>query len=174
MWWGVNVLVLLYAFVPVVWIVSLSLKDDATLNDGNYLPVSPSEEDYAAIFTNPDFLRALVNSIGICSIATSSPSCSGRWRPTPSPGSTFRGKATIVAVSLLISMFPQIALVTPLFKIETALGLFDTWAGLIIPYVTFALPLAIYTLSAFFREIRGTWRRRPRWTAPRRTRRSGR
>ena len=65
----------------------------------------------------------------------------------------FPGKATIVAVSLLISMFPQIALVTPLFKIETALGLFDTWPGLIIPYITFALPLAIYTLSAFFREI---------------------
>ena len=48
----------------------------------------------------------------------------------------FPGKAAIVAVSLLISMFPQIALVTPLFKIETALGLFDTWPGLIIPYVT--------------------------------------
>jgi multiple sugar transport system permease protein len=50
-------------------------------------------------------------------------------------------------------MFPQIALVTPLFKIETAIGLFDTCPGLIIPYVTFALPLGIYTLSAFFREI---------------------
>ncbi len=40
-WWGVNALVLLYAFVPVVWIVSLSLKDDATLNDGKFLPTSP-------------------------------------------------------------------------------------------------------------------------------------
>ena len=57
-WWGVNVLVLLYAFIPVVWILSLSLKDDATLNDGNYLPVSPSGENYAAIFTNADFIRS--------------------------------------------------------------------------------------------------------------------
>jgi multiple sugar transport system permease protein len=63
------------------------------------------------------------------------------------------GKRTIVAMALLVSMFPQIALVTPLFKIETAVGLFDTWPGLIIPYIAFALPLAIYTLSAFFREI---------------------
>ena len=70
MWWGVNVLVLLYAFVPVVWIISLSLKDDATLNDGKYLPVSPTGDSYAAIFSNPDFLRALFNSIGICLIAT--------------------------------------------------------------------------------------------------------
>ena len=56
-------------------------------------------------------------------------------------------------MSLLIAMFPAISLVTPLFNIERNLGLFDTWPGLIIPYITFGLPLAIYTLSAFFREI---------------------
>jgi multiple sugar transport system permease protein len=65
----------------------------------------------------------------------------------------FPGKKFVVGASLMIAMFPQIALVTPLFKILTGIGLFDTWLGLIIPYITFALPLAIYTLSAFFREI---------------------
>jgi multiple sugar transport system permease protein len=50
-------------------------------------------------------------------------------------------------------MFPAISLVTPLFNIERRIGLFDTWLGLILPYIAFALPLAIYTLSAFFREI---------------------
>ena len=153
MWWGVNVLVLLYAFVPVIWIISLSLKDSATLNDGNYLPVSPSGDSYAAIFTNPDFLRALLNSIGICTIATFIAIVFGTMAAYAIARLNFPGKTAIVAVSLLISMFPQIALVTPLFKIETAIGIFDTWPGLIIPYVTFALPLAIYTLSAFFREI---------------------
>ena len=143
MWWGVNILVLLYAFVPVVWIISLSLKDDATLNDGNYLPSSPSGESYAAIFSNPDFLRALANSIGICAIATFVAIVFGTMAAYAIARLDFPGKVTIVAVSLLISMFPQIALVTPLFKIETALGLFDTWPGLIIPYITFALPLAM-------------------------------
>ena len=70
MWWGINILVLLYAFIPVIWIVSLSLKDAATLNDGNYFPTQPTGDSYAAIFSNPDFLRALANSIGICLIAT--------------------------------------------------------------------------------------------------------
>ena len=153
MWWGVNVIVLLYAFIPVIWIVSLSLKDDATLNDGRYLPVSPSGDNYAAIFSNPDFLRALFNSIGICLIATLIAIVFGTMAAYAIARLTFPGKAAIVAVSLLISMFPQIALVTPLFKILVTIGLFDTWLGLIIPYVTFALPLAIYTLSAFFREI---------------------
>ena len=153
MWWGVNVLVLLYAFVPVIWIISLSLKDSATLNDGNYLPVSPSGDSYAAIFTNPDFLRALLNSIGICTIATFIAIVFGTMAAYAIARLNFPGKTAIVAVSLLISMFPQIALVTPLFKIETTLGLFNTWPGLILPYITFALPLAIYTLSAFFKQI---------------------
>ena len=152
-WWVINALVLLYAFVPVLWIVSLSLKDSETLNDGNYFPVSPSGASYAAIFSNPDFLRALANSIGICLIATLIAIVFGTMAAYAIARLDFPGKGAIVAMSLLISMFPQIALVTPLFKIETAVGLFDTWPGLIIPYVTFALPLGIYTLSAFFREI---------------------
>ena len=59
----------------------------------------------------------------------------------------------MLGVSLLIAMFPQVSLVSPLFDIERRLGLFDTWPGLILPYITFALPLAIYTLSAFFQQI---------------------
>ncbi|MGV7637326.1 ABC transporter permease subunit, partial [Mycobacterium kansasii] len=58
-----------------------------------------------------------------------------------------------IGAALLIAMFPQISLITPLFNIERAVGLFDTWPGLILPNVTFALPLCVYTLSAFFREI---------------------
>src|SRR3989440_552875 len=62
--------------------------------------------------------------------------------------------ANFVVIALaLIPVLWLVALVTPLFTIERALGLFNTWPGLIIPYVTFGLPLGIYTLSAFFREI---------------------
>jgi multiple sugar transport system permease protein len=66
---------------------------------------------------------------------------------------TFPGKKLLVGISLLIGMFPQISLVNPLFEIERSVGLFDTWPGLIIPYITFSLPLTVYTLAAFFREI---------------------
>jgi multiple sugar transport system permease protein len=50
-------------------------------------------------------------------------------------------------------MFPQVSLVGPLYNLWRQIGLYDTWPGLIVPYMTFALPLSIYTLSAFFREI---------------------
>jgi multiple sugar transport system permease protein len=65
----------------------------------------------------------------------------------------FPGKRLVVGTALAIAMFPQISLVTPLFNLWRTLHLFNTWPGLIIPYLAFALPLAIYTLSAFFREI---------------------
>lgn len=152
-WLAVDVVVLLYAFIPVIWILSLSLKGGDTLNDGKFLPSNPTSEAYTTIFKNDDFIRALINSIGICLISTFVALVLGTMAAYAIARLDFPGKRTIVALSLLISMFPQIALVTPLFKIETATGIFDTWLGLILPYITFALPLGIYTLSAFFREI---------------------
>ena len=153
MWWGINILVLLYAFVPVFWLLSLSLKNPETLNDGKYFPTNPTGDSYKAIFKNDDFVHSLINSIGICLISTLVAIVVGTMAAYAIARLQFPGKAAILAMALLVSMFPQIALVTPLFKIETAIHLFDTWPGLIIPYITFALPLAIYTLSAFFREI---------------------
>src|ERR1700712_5344568 len=152
--WGLaNVLVLVYAFVPVIWIISLSLKGGDTLNDGKYLPANPTGEAYSTIFQNDDFVRSLINSIGICLISTFIALVLGTMAAYAIARLDFPGKRAIVAMSLLVSMFPQIALVTPLFKIETAIRIFNTWPGLIIPYITFALPLSIYVLSAFFREI---------------------
>ena len=65
----------------------------------------------------------------------------------------FSGKAIILSGALAVAMFPPISIVGSLFDMWRAIGLYDTWLGLIIPYMTFTLPLAIYTLSAFFREI---------------------
>ncbi|WP_313405678.1 carbohydrate ABC transporter permease [Aeromicrobium sp.] len=152
-WWIVNAIVLVYAFVPVLWIISLSVKPDGILNDGSFFPSAFTTEHFEAIFKNDDFTRALINSIGICLIATFIALIVGTMAAYAVARLDFPGKSLVVGASLLIAMFPQIALVTPLFKILTNIGLFDTWLGLIIPYITFALPLAIYTLSAFFREI---------------------
>jgi multiple sugar transport system permease protein len=95
----------------------------------------------------------LRNSIGIGLITTVIAIVIGAMAAYPIARLNFPGKRLLVGVALLIAMFPQISLVSPLFDISRALGLFNTWPGLIIPYITFALPLAIYTLSAFFREI---------------------
>jgi multiple sugar transport system permease protein len=152
-WALLNTIVVIYALVPVLWIVSLSFKSKATLADGNFIPREWSLENYKNIFATTEFVRALVNSIGIALIATAVAVVFGTMAAYAIARLDFPGKKALVGVSLLIAMFPQVSLVSPLFEIERSLGLFDTWAGLILPYITFGLPLAIYTLSAFFREI---------------------
>jgi multiple sugar transport system permease protein len=152
-WTIVNVIVVVYALTPVLWILSLSFKTKETLTDGSFIPTSWTLQNYADIFQTTDFLRALLNSIGIALIATLIAVVLGTMAAYAIARLEFPGKRALVGVSLLIAMFPQVSLVSPLFNMERTLGIFDTWPGLILPYITFALPLSIYTLSAFFREI---------------------
>ncbi|MEU8510397.1 carbohydrate ABC transporter permease [Kitasatospora sp. NPDC048722] len=152
-WTIVNVVVVLYALFPVWWIAALSFKDPSTLTDGDFVPRRWTLENYRGIFRTSEFTRALLNSVGIAVIATTVAVVLGTMAAYAVARLRFPGKRLLIGMSLLIAMFPPISLVSPLFDIERVLGLFDTWAGLIIPYTTFSLPLAIYTLSAFFREI---------------------
>ncbi|SDH74502.1 multiple sugar transport system permease protein [Sinosporangium album] len=152
--WGfVNVLVVAYALVPVLWIASLSFKTPATINDGNFIPRAWTLDNYRGIFQTDQFIRALVNSLGIAAISTAIAVLLGLLAAYAIARLSFPGKNLLVAISLMIAMFPQVSLISPLFQIERALGLFDTWWGLILPYITFSLPLAIQTLSAFFQQV---------------------
>ncbi|WP_026410945.1 carbohydrate ABC transporter permease [Actinomadura oligospora] len=152
-WALLDLLVLVYALVPVAWIASLSFKEPSTVSAGTFWPTRWTWSNYTGIFQNDDFVRGLVNSIGIGLISTAIAIALGTMAAYAVARLRFPGRNAVLGVSLLISMFPQISLVTPLFEIERRLGLFDTWPGLVLPYVTFALPLTIYTLSTFFREI---------------------
>ncbi|OBA94228.1 sugar ABC transporter permease [Mycobacteriaceae bacterium 1482268.1] len=152
-WVVVNVIVVLYALFPVLWILSLSLKPTSSVKDGKLIPSQITFDNYKGIFEGNIFSSALVNSIGIGLITTVIAVIVGGMAAYAVARLAFPGKRLLIGVALLIAMFPQISLVTPIFNIWRSIGLFDTWPGLIIPYITFALPLAIYTLSAFFREI---------------------
>jgi multiple sugar transport system permease protein len=152
-WVVVDMLVLVYALLPVSWILSLSLKPTSTVKDGKLIPSSLTLDNYRGIFRGDFFSSALINSVGIGVLTTVIAVVIGAMAAYAVARLEFRGKRLLIGAVLLISMFPAISLVTPLFNIERRIGLFDTWPGLIIPYITFALPLAIYTLSAFFREI---------------------
>lgn len=152
--WGLlDLAVIAFALIPVLWIASLSFKTPATLTDGRFIPAEWTLANYRSIFDTSQFTRALVNSIGIALISTGIAVVLGMMAAYAVARLDFPGKRALIGVSLLIAMFPQVSLVSPLFEIERQLRLFDTWPGLILPYITFALPLAIYTQSAFFRQI---------------------
>ena len=136
-----------------LWIASLSFKDPATITDATFWPTKWTWANYSGIFASSEFTRPLVNSIGIGIIATLISVTLASLAAYAVARLAFPGKQVLIGMSLLIAIFPVISLVTPLFNIERVLGLFNTWPGLIIPYIAFGLPLGIYILSAFFREI---------------------
>ena len=152
--WGTgNIIVIAYALLPVVWILSLSLKHSADLNDQRFFPQAISLEHYQAIFADLQFPAALWNSLGIASISTLLAVVLGMFAAYAIVRLEFPGRRLILAGALATAMFPPIAIIGPLFNMWRNIGLFDTWLGLIIPYMTFSLPLAIWILAAFFKEI---------------------
>ena len=155
-WTAAIVIVLFYALIPVLWLVSLSLKTPATVSDKKFIPQDLTLDNYTTLFTgglDSPLLRPLINSVSIALIATIIAVTLAAFTAYAIARLDFPGKTVILAGALAIAMFPPISVVGPLFDMWRALGLYDTYPGLIIPYLTFALPLAIYTLVAFFREI---------------------
>lgn len=155
--WTIGLIaVILFALIPVVWIVSLSLKTPATVGDGSFIPKEFTLDNYSTLFEggfDSPLLRPLINSMLIALIATVIAVTLASFTAYAIARLNFPGKSLVLGGALAIAMFPPISVVGPLFDMWRALGLYDTYLGLIIPYLTFALPLAIYTLVAFFREI---------------------
>jgi len=152
-WAGGILIVVIYALLPVVWILSLSLKPSDEITNGKFFPQDPSFDNFSAIWKDPQFPSALRNSLGIALIATLLAVVLATFAAYAIVRLDFPGKALIMSGALAIAMFPPVAIIGPLFNMWRSLHLFDTWFGLIIPYMTFTLPMAIWTLSAFFREI---------------------
>jgi len=156
--WTIGItLVLIFALLPVLWIISLSFKTPATITDQSFIPTEFSLENYKSLFEGgideSPFIKPLINSLGIALITTFISIILASFAAYAIARLDFPGRSVMLAGALAIAMFPPISTVGPLFDMWRTLGLYDTWPGLIIPYLTFSLPLAIYTLVAFFREI---------------------
>jgi trehalose/maltose transport system permease protein len=152
-WGSANTVAIVIVAVPILWIVSLSFKTPGAITDPSFWPAQWTWGNYKGILTSSTFVRPLLNSIGIGLIATCIAVVLAAMAAYAVARLAFPGKRLLVAGALLISIFPQISLVTPLYSIERSLSLFNTWPGLIIPYVAFGLPMAVYILAAFFQQI---------------------
>ena len=153
--WAGFLFILVWCLLPVVWIISLSFKGptETAAGSAQFLPKEPTLQNYTDIFNNTDFKDSLINSFGIAAISTTLSVILATLAAYAIARLEFKGKRLVLSIALAIAMFPVVALVGPLFDLWRTLGLFNTWPGLIIPYMSFTLPLAIWTLSAFFREI---------------------
>ena len=155
-WWTASGLfILVWAVFPLLWMVSLSFKDPNTFRSSSpsFFPTKWVWTNYKTVFSDSLFTSALRNSIGIAVIATLLSVVVAMFAAYAIARLEFPGKKILLSTALAIAMFPQAALVGPLFNMWRNIGIYDTWIGLIIPYLTFALPLSIWTMSAFFRQI---------------------
>jgi multiple sugar transport system permease protein len=139
--------------VPFYWLVNISLKTGPDLSTSSIVPPHPSLDNYKSIFQNSNFTRALANSAIVSLTTTAIGVVVGSFAAYALARLRIKGKYILLGIILSITTFPQIAIAAPLFKLWTSIGLYNTLWGLIIPYLTFALPLSIYILVSFFREI---------------------
>jgi multiple sugar transport system permease protein len=152
MWLAVAAIVVFCLF-PFYWLLNISLKQGVDLTGSSLFPPHPTLNNYQEIFKNPDFTKALRNSAVVALSTTVLALAVGSFCAYALARLKLKGKGVILAIVLTISTFPQIAIAAPLFKLWSDIGLFNTWLGLIIPYLTFALPLSVYILVSFFKEI---------------------
>ncbi len=152
----VSIPIMAYTLIPILWIMSLSVKSSATLADGKFIPAEVSWDNYKLILTGDAhslFIPALVNSLVVCLVATLISVVLAMFAAYAIARLEFPGKKLILTTALAVSIFPVISLVTPLYNLWRAVGLFDTQIGLIIPYLSLTLPLSIWIMSAFFKQI---------------------
>jgi multiple sugar transport system permease protein len=145
--------IVLFCLVPFYWLVNISLKTGADLSSSDIIPPHPSLDNYKSIFQNSNFTRALANSAIVSLSTTAIGVVVGSFAAYALARLRIKGKFILLGIVLSITTFPQIAIAAPLFRLWTNIGLYNTLIGLIIPYLTFALPLSIYILVSFFREI---------------------
>jgi multiple sugar transport system permease protein len=145
--------IVVFCLFPFYWLVNTSLKTGPDLSTSALLPPSPTLDNYQSIFNDANFTTALKNSAIVALVTTALSLIVGSFCAYALARLRIKHKFLILAVVLSISTFPQIAIAAPIFKLWRDIGLYDTIPGLVIPYLTFALPLTIYILTSFFKEI---------------------
>jgi multiple sugar transport system permease protein len=145
--------VVVFCLLPFYWLLNISLKTGPDLSSAALLPPNPTLDNYTSIFQNSAFTKALSNSAIVSLTTTLIGVIVGSFAAYALARLKMRFKFPLLALVLSISTFPQIAIAAPLFRLWSDIGLYNTIIGLVIPYLTFALPLSIYILVSFFKEI---------------------
>ncbi|MGA7614780.1 MAG: carbohydrate ABC transporter permease [Thermoanaerobaculia bacterium] len=143
----------LFAAAPLVWALVASFRPETALFGGGAWGEAWTLSHYSALFTKRSFWLPIRNSLVVAGATSFLAVVLGSLAAYGLARLRFRGRGAILAFILGVSMFPQISIVSPLFMILRALHLIDTYPGLIAPYLTFALPLAVWLLTSYFHQI---------------------
>lgn len=150
------VIIVIWGLAPFYWMVVTSFREVAYTYDTTPWFTHVTLDNYRTAFSTElgnFFGRSIINSFIIGLITTAIGLLVGIFAAYALSRLRFRGKYLVLGFVLGASMFPGVALVTPLFELFRNIGWFGTYQALIIPNISFVLPLTIYVLTAFFREL---------------------
>lgn len=154
LWTAVIVAMLIPVAFPLYWALVASLTSEAVLfSEPSLWPREPILDHYRALFATRDFWTPVRNSLVVAGATTVFCVTVGSLAAYALARLEFRGKGLILGFILAVSMFPQIAIVSPLYLLLRELRLINTYPGLIMPYMTFAMPLTVWLLVGYFRQL---------------------
>ncbi|WP_163509822.1 carbohydrate ABC transporter permease [Fodinicola acaciae] len=147
-------IIVIYCLAPFYWMIVSSLRRTNDLFDNFPVPRPFSLENYGAAFDPRNgFARALLNSVIVAGITTILVLLVGTMCAYALARLEFRFKGVALALIIATSMFPGISVVVPLFNLFTDIGWINTYQAMILPSMSFALPLAVWNLTVFFRQM---------------------
>jgi ABC-type glycerol-3-phosphate transport system permease component len=146
---------LLVSLFPLIWVFKMSIitRGEIFASPPTILPNTPTTSAYQTIFSDSRFQRAVLNSVIVSGVTTVICLFLGSIAAYAIARLRFRFKSPFLTLILAISFFPPVAIIAPLFIQFSQVGIINTYAALIIPDVVFALPLTVWLLVAFFREL---------------------
>lgn len=139
---------------PFIWVFLTSIKPVGEIfSSFKWFTQNPSLDSYVAALTHRPLLRYMLNSFVVSTLTTILSIVFAAFAAYALTRLPIKGKRLILGIVLASSMFPQVAILSPMFNIVTDLGLRNSYLGLVIPYITISLPLSIWILSTFFQKI---------------------
>lgn len=152
--------ILLWSLVPLYWALNISLQTDAQASSkpSNYLPPTPSLNNYASLLVgNGDLAQAVrqsaLNIFVECAAATVVTVVLATLAAYAFARMTFRGRKVLFYAVLVTMAFPAYTTLIPLYQIMTSLGLVNTYTGIILVYVSGFLPLATWILYNYMSSL---------------------
>jgi ABC-type glycerol-3-phosphate transport system permease component len=143
-----------FAVLPFWWALVASFTPEARLFAAPTLwPAEPVLDHYRALWSERDFWVPVRNSLVVAGTTTLFCVAVGALAAYALARLQFRGKAAILGFILAVTLFPQISIVSPLYLLLRSLRLINTYPGLVLPYLTFAMPLTVWLFTGFFRQL---------------------
>ncbi|WP_017179209.1 carbohydrate ABC transporter permease [Actinomyces timonensis] len=148
------VLIVIYCLAPFYWMLVSSLRPDTEIFDNSWWPAHPSLENYKSVFSSGNYFgQGLINSLIVSIVVTIVALAVATFTSYALARLDFRGKGILLIVVLATSMFPLVAIMVPLLKNFTDWGWINTYQAMIVPDLSFSLPLAVWNLTSFFRQM---------------------